>query len=302
MPNRYVQDAILASDSLMRVSLEAEHLFWRLIMAADDYGRLDGRPAMVLAKCFPMRRAVTEDSVRGWLLELQGCDDDGRGPVLEYLVDGRPYLQLRGWEKHRGTSKRAQHSKFPRPSGVDVESPGCPGDSRMPGESPDPLPSTSTSTSTNDEVRKTKETPAAQGAGPPAGGGQQELIKTPKRRRKPEETADGQVAIAAWCQAHLAARLTPATLLEADKGRIRAIAKAIGPPEEHMAALAVFFALDDRWVRDQGYSPEAWSKRWRKCIQASRAKAAFEAREAERRARHTPITPEQEAIFERFGM
>jgi len=48
MPSRVVRGDINASDSLSRVSLEADLTFRALLVAVDDYGRLDARPAFLL--------------------------------------------------------------------------------------------------------------------------------------------------------------------------------------------------------------------------------------------------------------
>lgn len=106
---------ILCSESLAQVSLEADLLFRSMILVADDFGRLDGRIPMLKVACFPLRDSVTLKKIGRWLGELIDLPDP---PIVPYEVNGRPYLQLTGWEKHRGKSKRAQGSKFPDPPEV----------------------------------------------------------------------------------------------------------------------------------------------------------------------------------------
>ena len=131
MPARVIREEILSSDSLSQVSLEADLLFRSLILVADDFGRLDGRVAMVRLKCFPLRSSVTEKKVTQWLAELTSIP--GAPPIRCYAVEGRPYIQLTGWEKHRGKSRRASKSKFPEEPEEQINaSPEIPGD---PGES-----------------------------------------------------------------------------------------------------------------------------------------------------------------------
>lgn len=120
MPARVIRGEILASDSLSRVSIEADSFFFRLVIAADDFGRLDGRLSVLRSVTFPVRD-VPPVQIEAWLAELERADGDSRGPVLRYLVEGRPYIQLVGWEKHRSNSKRAKESRFPEPP---RESPG----------------------------------------------------------------------------------------------------------------------------------------------------------------------------------
>ena len=110
MPSRVVRAEINSSESLSRVSLGADLFFRALITVVDDYGRNDARPAFLKAQCFPLRDEVDRDLIGEWLHELEG-----EGCVRVYEVDGRPYLELTGWEKHRGQGRRAETSRFPGP-------------------------------------------------------------------------------------------------------------------------------------------------------------------------------------------
>ena len=125
MPARVVRGEINSSESLSRVSMEAELTFRALICAVDDYGRFDARPKALKAALFPLRDECTAARIFAWVMELhtEGC-------VQVYDVDGRAYLQLTGWEKHRGTSKRGQSSKYPEmlAPGESPEIRGNPGD------------------------------------------------------------------------------------------------------------------------------------------------------------------------------
>ena len=55
MPNRIIKESICTSDSIDALSLEAERLFYRLIVNCDDYGTFDARTAIIKSKCFPLR-------------------------------------------------------------------------------------------------------------------------------------------------------------------------------------------------------------------------------------------------------
>lgn len=92
--------------------MQAELTFDRLILAVDDYGRLDARPQVLKAQLFPLRDEVKPKDVAKWVRELAALDDP---PVCLYEVAGRPYLVLTGWEKHRGKGRRATESKYPEP-------------------------------------------------------------------------------------------------------------------------------------------------------------------------------------------
>src|SRR3990167_729579 len=118
MPARVIRGEINSSRSLSHVSLLADLTFRALIVAVDDYGRADGRPAMLRATLYPTRDEVTDEQLDGWLCELEreGC-------VRRYEVDGERYVWLTGWEKHRGSGRRALRSRFPAPPKDARESP-----------------------------------------------------------------------------------------------------------------------------------------------------------------------------------
>lgn len=108
MPNRIIKESICYSDSIKGLSWFEEVFFYRLIVNADDYGRLDGRKEMLLARLFPLRRDITESTVEKALNALTAA-----GMVQVYKYDQRPFLQLTAWEKHQQV--RAKKSKFPAP-------------------------------------------------------------------------------------------------------------------------------------------------------------------------------------------
>jgi hypothetical protein len=112
MPARVVRGEINSSLSLANVSIEAENTFRALIVAVDDYGRLEADPLILKAALYPRRTKATPDRVRGWVDELatDGC-------VVIYRIGPREYLQLTGWEEHRGKTNRAKLSRFPDPPG-----------------------------------------------------------------------------------------------------------------------------------------------------------------------------------------
>ena len=131
MPSRVIRGNISRSQSLRRVSMQAELTFDRLIVAVDDFGRLDADPDTLKADLFPCRSEATPAKVSKWVAELaaEGC-------VQLYSVDGRELLCLTAWEKHCGKSRRAKSSKYPDPL-EKIESPGDPGKSQeIPGDPP----------------------------------------------------------------------------------------------------------------------------------------------------------------------
>src|SRR5437899_2293748 len=55
MPSRIIRESATTSRSLNQLSDAGERIFWRLVTVADDHGRFDADPVVLLAKCFPLR-------------------------------------------------------------------------------------------------------------------------------------------------------------------------------------------------------------------------------------------------------
>ncbi len=107
MPNRIIKESICRSDSIDSLSWFEEVMFYRLIVVCDDYGRFDGRAAIIKGSCFPLKD-VTVKQIDKSLNKLVSV-----GLVRRYEAGGRPYLQMSTWEKHQQI--RAKRSKFPAP-------------------------------------------------------------------------------------------------------------------------------------------------------------------------------------------
>lgn len=119
MPNRIIKESICTSESIGELSWFEEVLFYRLIVACDDFGRYDGRPVIIKNKLFPLKEKLTVRSVSDALSKLASV-----GLVALYEFEGKPYLCLPSWLDHQ--SKRATNSKYPEPVNgfLTVES-GC---------------------------------------------------------------------------------------------------------------------------------------------------------------------------------
>lgn len=105
MPNRILKESICRSDTIDQLTWFEEVLFYRLIVSCDDYGRFDGRPAVIRGTCFPLKD-ITCKSIADALQKLTSV-----GLVREYYVQGRPYLQMITWGDHQQV--RAKKSKYP---------------------------------------------------------------------------------------------------------------------------------------------------------------------------------------------
>lgn len=114
MPNRIIKETICTSDNLNELSPEAEVFFYRLMVNCDDFGRLDARPQILRAKCFPLKiDTIKTDFIEKWLADLLKAE-----LIILYQVDGRPYLQLTTWSEHQQI--RAKKSKYPGPEDGEI--------------------------------------------------------------------------------------------------------------------------------------------------------------------------------------
>lgn len=109
MPNRIIKESICRSDSIDSLTWFEEVLFYRLIVVCDDFGRFDGRPAIIKGSCFPLKDIRT-DQIEKALAKLSTA-----GMVCRYETNGKPYLQLTAWEQHQQI--RAKKSKYPEFTG-----------------------------------------------------------------------------------------------------------------------------------------------------------------------------------------
>lgn len=109
MPNRILKETICTSENLALLSAEEEVFFYRLIVNCDDFGRMDARPQVLLAKCFPLKVLdIPLERITEWLSALERA-----GLILLYEAEGGRYLQLRTWEKHQRV--RNKKSRYPAP-------------------------------------------------------------------------------------------------------------------------------------------------------------------------------------------
>jgi len=110
MPNRIIKESITTSDTIDQLSADEERLFLRLTVVCDDYGRFDGKPALVKARCFPLKD-FDNATVAEWLSKLQAV-----GLIRFYVAEGKLYIDFTTWEKHQ--NPRAKYSKCPDPQAI----------------------------------------------------------------------------------------------------------------------------------------------------------------------------------------
>lgn len=124
MPNRILKESITTSDTLDQLSPEEERFFCRLIVVADDYGRMDARATVLRARCFPLKlNQIRDSAVEKWLGRLADVD-----LVRLYEVDGVRYLEFTTWTDHQQV--RAKRSKYPQPPQRPIHAPTRPDSAR----------------------------------------------------------------------------------------------------------------------------------------------------------------------------
>lgn len=94
MPNRLIRDGFLDSEAIHALSDAAECFFHRLLLAADDAGRMDGRVEILRARLFPLDLSRRASDVEKTLNECIA-----QGLVIPYEWDGKRCLQISRWQK-----------------------------------------------------------------------------------------------------------------------------------------------------------------------------------------------------------
>jgi uncharacterized phage protein (TIGR02220 family) len=114
MPNRIIRESCRTSPTLATLSHGAERLFWRLTTVADDFGRFEADPMVMMAQCFPnMLHSVKIKDVEGWIAEVIKCE-----LMRTYVSNGKTLGFFVTWEKHQ--IKRARASKYPEPDAANI--------------------------------------------------------------------------------------------------------------------------------------------------------------------------------------
>lgn len=107
MPNRLLKEGIVDSDLINGLSEGAEVCFYRLLVVADDLGRMDARTAIVRSRCFPLKEQSNMGSkIEGWLAELATAR-----LIVRYVVASSPFLQISKWDQ-----RVRSNGKYPAPS------------------------------------------------------------------------------------------------------------------------------------------------------------------------------------------
>ncbi len=111
MPTRILRDWT-DSETVNTISWQAEVLFTRLIMKADDFGRFHANPKLLRSLLFPLRDGLRDADITRWIAECEKA-----GLIRIYVVndekskDGKSFLEIENF----GQRLRAEKSKFPEP-------------------------------------------------------------------------------------------------------------------------------------------------------------------------------------------
>ena len=109
MPERMLRDWT-DSVSVNALSVNAEVLFTRLIMKADDFGRFHGNPRLLKSLLFPLRDGLRDADISHWLDE---CEAVGILRVYTDKVSGKPFIEIRNF----GQRLRTRKAKYPDENG-----------------------------------------------------------------------------------------------------------------------------------------------------------------------------------------
>lgn len=110
MPNRIIKESIKRSPEIDRLSWFEEVVFYRMIVTADDYGRLDGRPVVLKNDLFPTKETVTKKAIEDAVSKLVSV-----GLLVPYVdaESDMPFLAFRTWSEHQRL--RNSKAKYPAP-------------------------------------------------------------------------------------------------------------------------------------------------------------------------------------------
>ena len=116
MPNRIIKESICESRALADISFFSEDLYKRLITYADDYGRFNADPQIMLARLYPRELdVVTSNELITGLIELSGV-----GKIAFYTGPSIHEREIFGCFPKWGEHQRVRDSKKRCPDPTDT--------------------------------------------------------------------------------------------------------------------------------------------------------------------------------------
>jgi hypothetical protein len=110
MPDRFIRESALTSESVAQLSDFAERLFWRLTTVADDFGWFVANPAVIQGRTMPLVNGITPKKIFAALQELENA-----GAVAPYESEHRFYATFQAGSATRSpalVSPSIQHRRM----------------------------------------------------------------------------------------------------------------------------------------------------------------------------------------------
>ncbi len=107
---RKIRRTLLDDPRFGMLSVFSQHLYLKLLLVADDQGRLQGHPAWIRSRAFPYQDIALEE-IEQALKELEEKDF-----ILRYQADSMALIQIRNWWQESDL-QWAQPSEYPAPEG-----------------------------------------------------------------------------------------------------------------------------------------------------------------------------------------
>lgn len=103
-----LKESILSSEKFNSLTWFEQSTYIRLILLADDYGRLDGRDVILKSYCYPLDDKVTRSAISKAISHMVNV-----GLLQKYEVNNKPYLYFPNFGKYQRLRSKA--SKYPAP-------------------------------------------------------------------------------------------------------------------------------------------------------------------------------------------
>jgi len=116
---RTVKPEFWTHPKVARIDREARLAFIGMLNQADDHGRLEYVPRLLLGAIFPYDHDVTEEHLLAWISQLSR-----EGLVRVYRNRGRDYISFPGWDEHQRVDKPAK-PRCPDPDDEESEPLTC---------------------------------------------------------------------------------------------------------------------------------------------------------------------------------
>lgn len=103
-----LKESILSSEKFNSLTWFEQSTYIRLILLADDYGRLDGRDVILKSYCYPLDDKVTRSAISKAISHMVNV-----GLLQKYEVNNKPYLCFPNFGEYQRL--RSKTSKYPEP-------------------------------------------------------------------------------------------------------------------------------------------------------------------------------------------